>query len=61
MKRLKVKTVADLMGVSEQFVRVGLPLGVFPWGYAVKMSSRWADWINPARFREVTGINYEGI
>lgn len=61
MKRLKVKTVADLMGVSEQFVRVGLQLGVFPWGYAVKMSSRWTYWINPAMFREVTGINYEGI
>lgn len=44
------------MGASEQFIRVGLQKGVFPWGYAVKMSDRWTYWINPIKFSEHTGI-----
>lgn len=56
MKRLSVKKCAELMGVSQQFVRVGLQKGVFPWGHAVKMSNRWTYWINPVKFSEYTGI-----
>lgn len=56
MKRLSVKKCAELMGVSEQFIRVGLQKGVFPWGHAVRMSSRWTYWINPIKFTECTGI-----
>jgi hypothetical protein len=44
------------MNVSEQFVRIGLQKGVFPWGYAVKMSSRWTYFISPEKFTEHTGI-----
>jgi hypothetical protein len=44
------------MNVSEQFVRIGLQRGIFPWGYAVKMSSRWTYFISPEKFTEHTGI-----
>lgn len=56
MNRLSVKKVAELMGASEQFVRRGLQQGLFPWGYAVKISSRWTYWISPVKFTEFTGI-----
>jgi hypothetical protein len=48
------------MNVSEQFIRIGLQRGVFPWGYAVKMSSRWTYFISPEKFTEHTGIKKEG-
>lgn len=44
------------MGASEQFIRRGLQQNIFPWGYAVKMSSRWTYWISPDKFSEYTGI-----
>lgn len=44
------------MGVSEQFVRVALQNGVFPFGYAVKMSTQWTYYISPEKFTEHTGI-----
>ncbi len=60
---LTVKEVADLMGgncASEEFIRRGLQQGKFPWGYAVKMSSRWTYWISKEKFQECTGIQVEG-
>jgi hypothetical protein len=56
MKRLSISETAKLMNVSEQFVRIGLQRGIFPWGYAVKMSSRWTYFISPEKFTEHTGI-----
>ena len=56
MNRLSVKKCAELMGASEQFIRRGLQQNIFPWGYAVKMSSRWTYWISPDKFSEHTGI-----
>ncbi|MDD3052449.1 MAG: hypothetical protein PHR06_15085 [Candidatus Cloacimonetes bacterium] len=50
--RLSVLEVAQKMNVSEQFVRVGLQQGIFPWGYAVKMSSQWTYFINAVKFYE---------
>ena len=38
------------MGVSPQFIRVGLQTGRLPFGTAVKMSSRWTYYINPDKF-----------
>ena len=55
--RISVHRVAQLMNVSEQFVRVGLQQGKFPFGYAVKMSSKWTYFINPVKFTEATGIH----
>lgn len=54
--RLKVKDVARLMGVTENFVRKGLRDGLFPWGYAVKTSSEYTYYISPVKFEEHTGI-----
>lgn len=54
--RLSVTEVAQLMNVSEQFVRVGLQQNKFPWGYAIKMSSKWTYFISPTKFTEATGI-----
>lgn len=48
------------MNVSEQFIRIGLQKGVFPWGYAVKMSTRWTYFISPQKFMEYTGIKVKG-
>lgn len=53
-------TVADasrLMGVSQQFVRVGLQNGVLPFGYAVKISrGKYTYFISRQKFEEYTGI-----
>lgn len=54
--RLSVIKAAELMNVSEQFIRIGLQKGVFPWGYAVKMSSQWTYFISIEKFQEFTGI-----
>ena len=31
--RISVSEVAELMNVSEQFIRIGLQKGIFPFGY----------------------------
>lgn len=54
--RISVDECARLMNVSSQFIRVGLQKGVFPWGYAVKMSSQWTYFISIPKFTEHTGI-----
>ena len=59
MNRLTVEQVAGLMNVSPQFIRIGLQKGVFPFGYAVKMSDRWTYFISKVKFEESTGIKYE--
>ena len=55
--RVSVTKVAHLMNVSEQFVRIGLQQNKFPWGYAIKMSSKWTYFISPIKFTEATGIH----
>lgn len=54
--RLSVWEVAQKMNASEQFVRVGLQQGIFPWGYAVKMSSQWTYFINAVKFHEIEQV-----
>lgn len=56
MNRMSVKQTAQLMNVSEQFIRIGLQKGIFPFGYAVKMSKIWTYYISPEKFTEYTGI-----
>lgn len=48
--RLTVEEAAEIMGASPQFVRIGLRQGIFPWGYAVKISRRWTYYINRGKF-----------
>lgn len=56
-KRITVKVAAELMGVSEQYVRVALQQNVLPIGTAVKLTgSKYTYYISPRLFTEYTGI-----
>lgn len=46
---LAVKDVARVLGVTPQFLRLGLQQGRFPFGTAVKFR-RWSYYINSDRF-----------
>lgn len=55
--KLTIEEAANLMGVSRQFIRVGLQRGVFTWGYAVQISkNRYTYFISRQKFSEATGI-----
>ncbi len=56
-KSLSVKKAAEIMGKSQQFVRVGLQRGLLPFGTAVKMSSMWTYYISPKQFCEYVGVD----
>lgn len=54
---MTVQEAAKLMGVSQQFVRVGLQKGILPFGYAVKVSAgKYTYFISRQKFTEHTGI-----
>ena len=54
---ITVAEASKLMGVSRQFVRVGLQKGIFPFGYAVQVSAdRFTYFISKQKFLEYTGI-----
>ncbi len=55
--RMSVKECAKIMGVSEQFVRVGLQQGLFSWGYVIKLSTHYTYFINRHKFLEEMGLN----
>jgi len=57
--RLTVKEAAEIMGVSQQFVRVGLQRGLLPFGTAIKLSSVYTYYISPQKFYEYVGIKKE--
>lgn len=54
-KSISIKKAAEIMGKSQQFVRVGLQRGLLPFGTAVKMSSMWTYYISPKKFYEYVG------
>ena len=54
MERITVKEAAELLGVSEQFVRIGMQRGQLPIGTAVKLK-RWAYHISPYLLEQYTG------
>lgn len=54
---LTVEEASALMGVSRQFVRVGLQKGILPFGYAIQVSrNRFTYFISRQKFAEHTGI-----
>lgn len=53
---MTVRECAELLDKSQQFVRVGLQRGVLPFGYAVKLSSRWTYHISAHKVYEYLGI-----
>lgn len=61
MNKLTIKDAAKLMGKSEQFLRIGLQQGVFPFGNAVKMSSKWTYFIAPEAFYNYIGVTVEEL
>lgn len=54
---MTVKEAAKHMGKTEQFVRIGLQRGVFPWGYAVKIDKHYSYYINTGKFFAEEGID----
>lgn len=52
---ISVKEAAEIMGKSQQFIRVGLQRRLLPFGTAVKMSSKWTYYISPKQFYEYVG------
>lgn len=52
---LPIILVAKLMKKSKEWVMQGLRDGVFPWGYAVKLTN-WSYFISSEKFTEYTGI-----
>lgn len=54
--RVTVKEAARILGVSEQFVRIGMQRGMLPIGGAVKMSSKWTYYISRNKLEEYAGI-----
>lgn len=55
MKEVTVAKAAKLMGVSEQFIRIGLQRQILPIGHAVKMKKHWTYYISPLLFEQYTG------
>ena len=54
---ITVEEASKLMGVSRQFIRVGLQKGILPFGYAVQISTdRYTYFISKQKFIEYTGI-----
>jgi transcriptional regulator with XRE-family HTH domain len=54
-QKITVEQVARRMGVSKDFVRIGIQQGQLPFGVAVKMSSVYTYYINPKQFLEYIG------
>lgn len=50
-KKLTVPEAAAIMGVTPQFLRMGLRHDKFPFGTAIKFK-RWSYYINAERFRD---------
>lgn len=51
MKKITVAKAAMIMGVSQQFIRIGLQRGKLEFGVAVKMTGdRYTYYINPEKF-----------
>ena len=57
---MTVAEASRLMGVSRQFIRVGLQKGILPFGYAVQVSAdRYTYFISAQKFKEYIGIELE--
>lgn len=53
--RITIKEAAKIMHASEQLIRIGLRNNRFPFGTAVKLSSRWTYYISAKLFYDYTG------
>lgn len=55
VKSVSIKEASQLMGKSEQFIRVGLRNKRLPFGVAVQLSTQWTYYISPKLFYEYIG------
>ena len=55
MERIKVKEAAKMLGVSEQYIRIGLQRKILPIGSCVMMSSKWTYHISPEKLYAYLG------
>lgn len=57
MKKITIKYAAEILGTSQQFVRIGLQRGSLPIGVAEKMpnSTKYTYYISPKLLEEFTG------
>ena len=55
-KNITIKKAAEMMGKSEQFIRIGLRNNRLPFGTAVKLSTQWTYHISPQLFYEYIGL-----
>ncbi len=51
MKKITVKEAAKITGMTEQFIRIGLQRERLPFGFAVKLSSKWTYHITPEVYK----------
>lgn len=58
-ERISITQAAQMMGVSEQFVRIGMQRGILPIGSCVKMSSKYTYFIARERLNEYLGKKKE--
>lgn len=54
-QNISIKDAAEMLGKSQQFVRVALQQDKLPIGVAVKMSSVWTYHISPKKLQEYVG------
>jgi len=54
-KNISVKEAAEIIGKSQQFIRIGLQRQLLPIGTAVKMSTKWTYHISPKLLEEYVG------
>lgn len=55
MEKIPIPIVADLLGKSQQYVRIGLQNQQLPIGSAVKMSSMWSYHISYELLKNYVG------
>lgn len=56
-KRITVIEAAEALGVSPQFIRIGLQTGALPIGTAVKMSTMWTYHISGELLEKYAGAD----
>ncbi len=61
LKKITTKDAAQVMGCSEQFVRIGIRQGILDIGDAIKMSRKWTYNISPGKLAQRQGITLEEL
>lgn len=54
-KKISIQKASQLMGKSQQFVRIGLQRNLLPFGVAIKTSNRYSYYISPKQFYDYVG------